>query len=101
MTAKAIQGLERLGPVWMKHPMVPSGLTAILSLDVAELRRIKLTDHPQLHTDSPAQVTSILTLHIDLYNPNPSTLLKPLLGAQAEPSTYPPGPSTGRVASAQ
>lgn len=102
MITKAIQDLGRLGPVWVKHPMLPSGLAAILSLDFVELRRIKLTDHPQLHAESLAQVTSTLTLHTDPYTPNPSTPSKPFLGAQTGPShTHPPEPSTGRVASTQ
>lgn len=60
MTTKAIQGLGRLGPVWVKHPMLPSGLTAILSLDIAEFRRIKLTDHPNfMQTPLPRSLVSL------------------------------------------
>lgn len=103
MISKAIQGLGRLGPVWEKHPLLPSGLAAILPLDISELKKIKLRDTPPPQTPCRilAQVTSILTLHTDPYTPNPSTLSKPFLGAQAGPFTYLPGPSTGRVTSAQ
>jgi hypothetical protein len=46
MISKAIQGLGRLGPVWEKHPLLPSGLAAILPLDISELKKIKLRDTP-------------------------------------------------------
>lgn len=101
MATKVIQGLERPGSVWVKHPMLPFGLIALFSLDTTRLSRIKLTDHPQVRTDSPVLVTTIPILHFDPYTSIPSTLSKPFLGAQAGPSIYPPGPSTGRVASAQ
>lgn len=59
MTTKAIHGLGRLGPVWVKHPRLPSGLTAILSLDIVEFRRIKLTDHPNsMQTPLPSSLVS-------------------------------------------
>ena len=54
MISKAIQGLGRLGPVWEKHPLLPSGLAAILPLDITELKKIKLRDTPppKLHAES-------------------------------------------------
>lgn len=75
MITKATQGLGRLGPFWVKHPMLPSGLAAILSLDIAEGQT---PDHPQLHAESlprslvssPCTLTPVLPTQAPCQSPS-------------------------------